>query len=468
MVAMKPGNTNRWSDGGQEGRCSMSKPRKRKDYVPVTVPFAATPIGETPEISAWAHPAVWTERMLDTLEVGVRGGKWHTLIDKVFAKRNLHAAAHKVLGKKGAAGVDHQSVEYFSENVETEVDRLHEQLRDNLYQPLAVRRTWIPKPGSNEKRPLGIPTVRDRVVQTALVHVIEPIFDHTFHEHSYGFRHGRGCQHALARVEELLAAGYTYVVDADLKSYFDTIPKDRLLEMVKSKVSDRRILKLIEKYLQQEIMEELQCWTPETGVPQGAVLSPLLSNIYLNPLDHQMAEAGFEMVRYADDFVILCRTAEEAREALAMVQVWVSQAGLTLHPEKTRIVDSRAESFDFLGYSFRGSLRFPRGKSNTKERTTIRHLTPRKSGHSLTTIVQHLNNNLRGWFTYFRHCHWSIFREYDRLVRRRLRRLLQKRHRRNPKRLSATRRWPNKYFHEQGLYSLSAAHARFVQSTGTY
>ena len=178
---MKPINRTRWSQGGQEGRCDMAKPRKRKDYTPVTVPFAATQTGETPEISAWAHSAVWTDRMLDTLHVGVRGGKWHTLIDKVFDKRNLYASARKVLGKKGAAGVDHQSVEDFSADALAELDRLHEQLRGDLYRPLAVRRTWIPKPGSNEKRPLGIPTVRDRVVQTALVHVIEPIFDHTFH-----------------------------------------------------------------------------------------------------------------------------------------------------------------------------------------------------------------------------------------------------------------------------------------------
>ena len=137
----------------------MANPRKRKDYIPVTVPFAATQTGETPEISAWAHSAVWTDRMLDTLNVGVRGGKWHTLIDKVFDKRNLYASARKVLGKKGAAGVDHQSVEDFSEDALAELDRLHEQLRGDLYQPLAVRRTWIPKPGSNEKRPLGIPTL---------------------------------------------------------------------------------------------------------------------------------------------------------------------------------------------------------------------------------------------------------------------------------------------------------------------
>lgn len=269
-------------------------------------------------------------------------------------------------------------------------------------------------------------------------------------------------------MEELLTAGHVFVVDADLKSYFDTIPKDRLMEMVASKVSDRRILKLIEMYLEQEIMEELKNWTPEAGVPQGAVLSPLLSNVYLNPLDHHMDDLGFEMVRYADDFVVLCRTAEEAEQALEAIRQWVSSVGLTLHPEKTHIVDSRTASFDFLGYSFRGKLRFPRGKSNAKERDKIRTLTPRKSGQSLGATIQCLNRNLRGWHAFFRHCHWSIFREYDQLVRRRLRRQLLKRHRRNRKRLPANQRWPNKYFHEQGLYSLSAAHARFVQTTRSY
>jgi len=271
----------------------------------------------------------------------------------------------------------------------------------------------------------------------------------------------------LARVEELLAAGNVFVVDADLKSYFDTIPKERLMEMVASQVSDRRILKLIKMYLDQEIMEDLRRWTPESDVPQGAVLSPLLSNVYLNPLDHHIDDSGFEMVRYADDFVILCRTAEEAEQALEAVRQWVSSAGLTLHPDKTHIVDARVKSFDFLGYSFRCKLRFPRGKTNAKERDSIRQLTPRKSGQSLDEIIQYLNRNLRGWHAYFRHCHWSIFREVDQLVRRRLRRLLLKRHRRNRERLPRNHRWPNEYFRERGLYSLSAAHARFVQSTGS-
>jgi len=458
----------------QEGSCEMTRPQnrnpaKKRDYIPVTVPFAATPPGETPSIDGWAHRAVWTDRMLETLlQNKVKGGKWHTLIDKVFSELNLFCSAGKVLAKKGAAGVDRQTVEDFAEHEREELQRLHEGLRSDTYRPAPVRRVWIPKPGSSEKRPLGIPNVRDRVVQTALVHTIEPILDATFHQRSFGFRHGRGCHDALRCVEELLKAGYVYVVDADLKSYFDSIPKDRLLELVKQKISDRRVLGLIQLFLDQGIMEDLRTWTPETGVPQGAVLSPVLSNVYLNPLDHRIAERGFQMVRYADDFVILCRTPEEAEAALAEIRMWVEAAGLTLHPEKTHIVDSRKESFAFLGYAFRGKLRFPRAKSHRKFTDRLRELTPRKSGESLECTIVRINRSTQGWFNYFRHCHWGIFRDYDRMIRRRLRRLLLKRNRRNRRRLSRTERWPNAYFTEHGLVSLNDLHIRLVQSTGTY
>lgn len=452
----------------------MSKPRnsnqaaaRQRDYIPVTVPFAATRTGETPGIDQWAHRAVWTDRMLATLlENKVKGGKWHTLIDKAYSELNLFCSARKVLGKKGAAGVDRQTVADFAEHEREELLRLHQQLRDGMYRPAPVRRAWIPKPGSSEKRPLGIPTVRDRVVQTAVLHVIEPILDVTFHERSYGFRHGRGCHDALQCVADLLEAGYVYVVDADLKGYFDTIPKDRLLDLVERKISDRRILGLVRQFFDQGIMEELHTWTPEAGVPQGAVLSPVLANAYLNPLDHLMSESGFQMVRYADDFVILCRTPEEAAAALAKVQQWVADNGLTLHPDKTHIVDAREKSFAFLGYSFRGKLRFPRKKSHQKFVDRIRELTPRKSGESLEAIIQRLNRTTSGWFNYFRHCHWSIFKEYDSLIRRRLRDLLVKRHRRNRRRLPRSHRWPNAYFTDCGLVSLNATHVRFVQSTG--
>lgn len=434
----------------------------------VTVPFAATPAGETPGIAQWAHPAVWTERMLDTLlDNKVKGGKWHTLADKVFHKFNLFCAARKVVGKKGAAGVDRQTVDDFDAHEQQELQKLHGQLRDGTYVPSPVRRAWIPKPGSNEQRPLGIPTVRDRVVQTALLNVIEPILDATFHERSFGFRHGRGCHHALRCVERLLDEGYVYVVDADLKSYFDTIPKDRLMDIVRTRISDRRVLGLIQAYLNQGILEDMRQWTPEAGVPQGAVLSPVLANAYLNPLDHLMSENGCQMVRYADDFVILCRTHEEAVAALAVVRTWIEENGLTLHPTKTEIVDSRKKSFAFLGYSFRRSLRFPREKSHRKFVDRLRDLTPRRSGESLETIIQRINQAVQGWYNYFRHCTCNIFGVYDGYIRRRLRRLQLQRHRLNPEHLSRNQRWPNSYFAERGFKDLLTTHAQFVQTLGT-
>jgi RNA-directed DNA polymerase len=311
---------------------------------------------------------------------------------------------------------------------------------------------------------LGIPTVRDRVVQTALLHVLEPIFDVTFSKYSYGFRKGLGCHHALERVEALLNEGYVYIVDADLKSYFDTIPKDRLLNRVRERVSDSGVLGLVEQFLEQGVMDGLSEWTPETGTPQGAVISPLLANLYLNPLDHLLAEAGFAMIRYADDFVIMCRSREDADRALGKVQQWVEENGLTLHPTKTKIVDARTEGFDFLGYTFRGKLRLPRKKSLVKLKDSVRAKTKRTNGTSLQWIVGTLNATLQGWFGFFRHSHWNVFTDLDRWIRGRLRSILRKRARRRGRGRGADQqRWPNIYFDDLGLYCLKSAHGRLFQ-----
>ncbi|UCD25836.1 MAG: group II intron reverse transcriptase/maturase [Gemmatimonadota bacterium] len=440
--------------------------RRSQEPLPERVPFAVIPTGETPSIEGWAQRAVWTDRMLRALlNKTVKGGRWHSLIDKVYSELNLYTAARHVCGKKGAAGIDHQTTEEFDRHLIVETRRLSEQIRGDTYQAQAVRRVWIPKPGNaTSQRPLGIPTVRDRVVQKALVNVIEPILDHTFHDRSFGFRHGRSCHDALRLVEDQLRDGYVYVVDADLKGYFDSIPQDKLLQQVRESISDHRVLKLIEHFLNQRVMEELREWTADAGVPQGAVLSPVLSNVYLNPLDHLMAEDGFMMVRYADDFVILCRSEFEADVALQTVREWVEAAGLTLHPTKTKIVDSRVNSFQFLGYSFRGEQIHPRSDSLNKLKHTIRQKTPRKSGVPLEFTIASLNSTLRGWFGYFRHARWPVFKATDAMVRRRLRRILQKRHRKNPRRLPATTRWPNAYFTDLGLFSLREAHFRFAQS----
>jgi RNA-directed DNA polymerase len=387
------------------------------------------------------------------------------LNDKVSSPRNLFVACDKVLDNKGAAGVDHQTVEQFRQRWTEELPRLEEELRTGRDRPRAIKRVMIPKPGSDEKRPLGIPCIRDRVVQTALVHVLEPIFDVTFAEHSYGFRPGRGCHHALERVEALLNEGFVHVVDADLKSYFDTIPKDRLMDRVRERVSDSGVLRLVELFLEQGVMDGLREWTPTMGTPQGAVVSPLLANIYLNPLDHLMLENGFAMVRYADDFVILCRSKSDADRALDVVKRWVAENGLTLHPSKTKIVDARTEGFDFLGYTFRGDLRLPRKKSLEKLKDVIRAKTIRTHGQSLTWIIGTLNRTLRGWFGYFRHCHRNVYRDLDRWIRGRLRSLLRRRTKRRGRgRGTDHQRWPNAYFADQGLHSLCAHLGRLHQS----
>ena len=409
--------------------------------------------------------------MLTALEKGVKGGRWYSLIDKVYKPITLQKAYRDVERNKGAAGVDHVTVEAYGDNLEKELEKLRKSLMDGSYRPQKIRRVMIPKPGSKEKRPLGIPTVRDRVVQTALRKVLEPIFEKEFAEHSYGFRPKRGCKDALRRVDQLLREGYTYTVDADLRNYFGTIPHAKLMERLEEKISDRRILELIELFLKQRVMDGMKEWTPEEGTPQGAVLSPLLSNIYLNPLDHEMAESGYEMVRYADDFIILCRSRAEAEAAMERAREWTKEAGLLLHPEKSGI-RTLAEGFDFLGYHFQlgrrsGKLRrWPRKKSMQKVKDTIRAKTKRNNGHSMKVIIQDLNTTLRSWFEYFKHSNRQTFIRLDQWIRGRLRSILRKRAGGKGRgRGSDHQRWRISYFAEAGLFSLVTAHALASQSS---
>jgi RNA-directed DNA polymerase len=408
----------------------------------------------------WVEPSVWTERMLAALENGVKGGKWFSLVDKVWNPDNLEASWRQVYANRGGSGIDGQTVHQYHEQWQVELKRLHLLLKQGQYIPQPVKRVWIPKPGSKEKRPLGIPAVRDRVVQTALRHVVEPIFERTFHENSYGFRPGRGCKDALRQVDTLLKSGNCWVVDADLKSYFDTIPHDRLMSRVEEQVADGRVLALLREYLNQKVMDGLAEWTPEEGTPQGAVISPLLANIYLNPLDHLMAANGYAMVRYADDFVILCRSQAEAEAALALVASWVAEAGLKLHPEKTRIVHEAEAGFDFLGYHFGSGKRWPRQKSLDKIKDKIRAETRRRNGKSMDEIITRLNTRLRGWYGYFKHANRYIFQSLDGWIRRRLRSILKKRKRRGGWKYTKndSKCWPNAYFQACGLFSLAATH----------
>src|SRR5262245_57686762 len=416
---------------------------------------------------AWAEPAVWTARMLTALEKGIKGGKWFSLIDKVYAPANLSAAFAKVKANDGAAGVDHRTIEMYEEELEENLQRLSGSLKEGRYQPQAIKRVWIPKPGNREKRGLGIPTVQDRIVQAALRQVIEPIFERDFAEHSYGFRPGRGCKDALRRVEELLQEGKTWIVDADLKSYFDTISHPLLIARVEGKIADGRVLRLISQFLKQGVLSEGEELEPKAGTPQGGVASPLLANIYLDPLDHLMEEAGFEMTRYADDLVIMCQSEGEARRALELLQQWTAQAELKLHPDKTRVVDATAPGgFDFLGYHFEQGRKRPSRKSLMKFKEAIRGTTKRTNGNSLGMIITVLNRNLKGWFEYFKHSHWYVFEPIDRWIRTRLRSILRHRQgRRGRGRGLDHQRWPNAYFIEHGLFSLASAHAKQCQSS---
>ena len=443
----------------------MNPPPESK---PAPVPLTAQQAGKVAALRAMAAPEVWTERMLVALVTGLKGNRWFRLIDKVYGWETLVAAWGKVESNAGGSGVDGITVERFEKTCHTGLLDLKEQLERSTLQPKPVKRVWIPKAGSSAKRPLGIPTVRDRIVQTALRRVIEPIFEVTFAEHSYGFRPGRGCQDALRRVQHLLDQGCTWVVDADLKSYFDTIPHGRLMARVEERIADGRVLALIRSYLQQGVMEGVRYdQAREDGTPQGAVISPLLANVYLNPLDHLLAAEGCEMVRYADDFVILCRSREQAEAALVRVQTWVQENGLSLHPEKTRLVDAaQPGGFDFLGYHFERGYRWPRKKSVDKLKTRIHELTPRRTfGWSLEHGIAKLNEVLRGWYGYYRYSHWTTFQPLDGYVRGRLWSILRARQRKcGRSRGRDHQQWPNHYFAKLGLFSLWSAHAEALTS----
>lgn len=416
--------------------------------------------GERSRDWSWVEAAVWTERMVSALENGVKGGRWYSLMDKVYAPATLAAAWARVRANRGAAGVDGVSVERFAARSEAYLAELASALREGSYRPQPVKRVEIAK-GDGGRRPLGIPVVKDRIVQTAVKLAIEPIFEAAFLASSYGFRPKRSCHEALREVDGLLEAGYTFVVDADLRGYFDSIPHERLLGRVAARISDGRVLDLLRGWLEQDVLRGLERWTPVAGTPQGAVISPLLANIYLHPLDERMAQQGFRMVRYADDFVVLCESREAALAALATLRQWVAENGLALHPEKTQVGDCRQpeEGFDFLGYRFAAGRRWVRKKSLTRLKDRIRAKTRRTRGDSLTRIVADLNPVLRGWFGYFKHAHPYTFPAVDGFVRRRLRALLRKQERRPGfgRCLADQTRWTNAFFAKAGLFALYPA-----------
>ena len=421
---------------------------------------AAMPSPQAADIRSrwpWVERTVWTERMLTRLEQSEPTTKWFRLWDKVLDRRNLQSAFWAVWRNDGAPGADGQSVKQFDAHAEAELARLREELHRKRYRRQPARRVWIPKPGTTEQRPLGIPAVRDRTVEAALRHVLEPIFESDFAEHSYGFRPGRGGREAVGRVEQLLSEGRGWCVDVDLKSYFDTIPHERLMGLVEQRIVDGSVLALLRQSLKAGVVEELKGWQPtQRGTPQGAVISPTLANLYLNALDHEVVRRGWEMVRYADDFVVLCHTKEEAETVLAFLRDWTTGAGLTLHPTKTRIVHAATDGFDFLGWHFRGARKWPRKKSVQKLRDKLRPLTRRTNGRSLREMIAKANPILRGWHAYFRTSLPSGLHDQDGWLRRRLRAMLRKREKRPGfgSNKDDNKRWPNRWFAAQGLFNL--------------
>ena len=446
----------------------MSEATRQSESQASGVPTRATQGAETHGRDwTWVEASVWSARMLAALENGVKGGKWFSLIDKVYRIETLRAAWQKVEANAGAAGVDGQSVRKFAARAEVYLEELERALRTGAYRPEPIKRVEIPK-GGGKMRPLGIPVVKDRIVQTALKLVIEPIFEREFEDSSYGFRPGRGCKEALREVDGLIKEGYTHVVDADLESYFDSIPHEPLMGEVCERISDGAVLELIRGFVNQDIIEGMKRWTPVGGTPQGAVISPLLANIYLHGLDRQMKQKGYHMVRYADDFVVLCRSAEQAQAALDEVRAWVDQNGLKLNADKTHVGDclQAGQGFEFLGYRFEVGRRWVRRKSLLALRERIRHKTRRTRGDSLACIIADLNPTLRGWFHYFKHAQPWVHQLTDGFVRRRLRAILRKQDKRPGmgKCRDDHLRWPNTFFAAQGLFTLTTARGLASQS----
>lgn len=397
--------------------------------------------------------------------------KVHSLIDKVYQSQNLRLAWARVKANRGGGGVDRVSISAYEDNLDAELKDLRETLRGGAYKPRPVRRLYIPKPGQpNKRRPLGIPTIRDRVCQQALLNRLEPIFEPDMDDASFGFRRGRSTKDALTKVWREIQGGNEWIVDADLTNFFGTVDHEKLMSLIARRIADGRVLALIQQIITAGYQEEGKLFPTREGTPQGGVISPLLSNVLLTPFDKEMRRLGYDLTRYADDWVVTCRTRQEAERALNRATRILAKLGVMLNPDKTRIVHVR-KGFEFLGFKIKrgskplqlrpgmiktsvrkGSLyAYPTQKSIKRFMDRIRALTHRRVPGNEGWLVEDINPLLRGWGSYY--CKAHVRRLFNRLDRWIIRRIWSHRH----------KRWRNKgwktlpeakLYGEYGLVSL--------------
>src|SRR5499427_8939838 len=367
--------------------------------------------------------------------------KVHSLIDKVYQRKNLEIAWEHVKANDGAGGIDGQSLEEFAAELDQQLDRLAEELKADAYRPQPVKKVWIPKDGRpNEYRELGIPTIYDRVCQQALLNRLEPIFEPVFDEANFGYRRGRSTKDALRKVWKEIKSGREWIVDADLKDFFGSVDQEKLLTLITQRIADGRVIRLVRQMLKAGSYGEGRLFPTERGTPQGGVISPLLSNILLTPFDQEMRRRGYQLTRYADDWVVTCESAGEARAAVAAALRILNELGVQLHPQKTRIVHVR-QGFEFLGYKIKrgkqlrlppGKIRsraqsgalyaFPREKSIRRFMDQVRALTGRRVPLKTKELIEELNPILRGWGHHYKRAHVrKLFHRLDGWIVRRIR-----------------------------------------------
>jgi len=404
----------------------------------------------------------WPRRLTEWLNPTGRR-KVHSLVDKIYKRKNLAAAWEKVKRNRGAGGIDGEDIAVFEARLKEQLERLHCELRDETYQPRPVMQRLIPKAGQPGKhRALGIPTIYDRVCQQAILNRLEPIFEEVFDEASFGYRKGRSTKDALRKVWCELEQGHEWVVDADLRDFFGSVDHEKLLTLVNQRVSDGRVLGLLEQILQAGCVAKGKRLATEQGTPQGGVVSPLLSNILLTPFDREMRRKGYRLTRYADDWLVTCKSRREAQAALIAAQRILEQLGVTLHAGKTRIVHVR-QGFEFLGYKVKRGSRplklaaskirsgvrggdlyaYPRAKSIQHFKDQIRARTRRKAPVSTRALIDEINPIIRGWGHYY--CKAHVRKLFARLARWIVRRLWSHRY----------KRWRNcgwRYLPERRLY----------------